>query len=203
LINKSIEEGKITTTQMDKVEKYAKNINKILRKIENVVTQTTMLAVSGNIEAARAGEFGKGFAVVSSDIRNLAIEAGNNIEKIIDTMAMLDEEISNIVRNWTLTVTEQNKENESLNNIVSEIDSIVSEIDKIAELIESLLNANEQNKEALQQAGEGAEQIILAAAQAESNSNESKTAADMISSIVERMNELVEELAVAADELQQ
>ena len=31
-----------------------------------------MLAISGSIEAARAGDFGKGFAVVSADIRNLA-----------------------------------------------------------------------------------------------------------------------------------
>jgi methyl-accepting chemotaxis protein len=75
---------------MDEVQKALKSVSKILRTIENTIIQTTMLAVSGNIEAARAGEFGKGFAVVSSDIRNLAQEAGSNLEKINDILDTLD-----------------------------------------------------------------------------------------------------------------
>ncbi len=46
--------------------------------------QTTMLAVSGSVEAARSGDFGRGFSVVSTDIRTLARSAGDNADKVKD-----------------------------------------------------------------------------------------------------------------------
>ena len=50
----------------------SRNVEKIVDGIGMVSVQTNMLAVNGSVEAARAGDFGKGFAVVSKDIRNLA-----------------------------------------------------------------------------------------------------------------------------------
>jgi len=203
LTDQSIEKGQFTTNEMISVEKDAKEISKTLRKIENVVTQTTMLAVSGNIEAARAGDFGKGFAVVSSDIRNLALDAGANIEKIVDTMVTLDEEISNIVRDWGNAVTEQDREKYQLAAVRVQLEAVVADADRISAILQDLIEKNNQNKEALDQARVGSEQIIMAAKQAQSNAAESKNAADLIQDTVTRMSELVEELAVLADELQQ
>ncbi len=56
------------------LENISRNIDKIVDGIGMVSIQTNMLAVNGAVEAARAGEFGKGFAVVSKDIRSLARE---------------------------------------------------------------------------------------------------------------------------------
>jgi methyl-accepting chemotaxis protein len=187
---------------MIKVEQNAMNINKTLRKIENIVGQTTTLAVSGNIEAARAGEFGKGFAVVSSDIRNLAIDAGANIDKIIDTMNILDSEVANIIRDWGIAVAEQEAEKSQLLNVTDELKIVAKDTEKVITLLDSLSAYADENLTALEQARTGSEQITTAAGQAMSNSAESKSAAELIQNTVGRMNELVEELAVAADELQ-
>ena len=50
-------------------------------------------AVNGAVEAARAGEYGKGFAVVSSDIQNLATEAAENAESIKDLVKAIQDQI--------------------------------------------------------------------------------------------------------------
>ncbi len=203
LVQKGNAEGEFTTSEILSVEKDAMKINKILRKIEGVITQTTMLAVSGNIEAARAGEFGKGFAVVSSDIRNLAQDAGSNLEKIIDTMTTLDEEIAHIDREWSVAASDLNDEKNQLISLSSELDEASQQISEIPKLLDALIGANEQNKEALEQMLLGSSQIQQAAEQAQSNAQESKIAADLIASTVSHMGNLVEELAVLADELQQ
>ena len=53
-----------------------------------------MLAVSGSVEAARAGESGRGFAIVSNDIRGLAREASANVERAKDTVRGVLEQIA-------------------------------------------------------------------------------------------------------------
>jgi len=69
-------------------------------------------------------------------------------------------------------------------------------------ILETLNKSSSENLSALEQARGGSEQIISATEQARSNANESKGAADLIQNTTQRMSELVEELAVAADELQ-
>ena len=62
----------------------ARRIEKIVDSISLVAVQTNMLAVSGSVEAARAREFGRGFAVVSSDIRNLSRQSADNAGRAKD-----------------------------------------------------------------------------------------------------------------------
>jgi len=202
LSGESVSLGKVTTQEMNDVEKNVKSVAKILRTIENTIIQTTMLAVSGSIEAARAGEFGKGFAVVSSDIRNLAQEAGANLDKISDILETLESETNYIVREWALFVNTQEKEQLQVATLATELQALLSDMESVAATLEDMHRANTENVEALDQALVGSEQIQQAAEQSQSNAAESKTAASLIENTVREMSELVEELAVLADELQ-
>lgn len=201
-VQESVQEGDAVTDAVTQVEKELRRITKILRGIENTIIQTTMLAVSGSVEAARAGEFGKGFAVVSSDIRNLAQDAGANLEKIDDILTNLDEEVDRIARDWSNGLGRLSVNADNLGSMATHLQSIEKELEEVVNMVENLKRANEENAAALNQAQQGSEQIKLAADQAERNVAESKTAAQLIRNTLEEMGQHVEELAVLADELQ-
>lgn len=88
-------------TRIAALEEQSQRISGILGTIDEISSETELLALNASIEAARAGEHGRGFSVVAESIGKLAADssaATADIEKIItelcrdisDTVANID-----------------------------------------------------------------------------------------------------------------
>ena len=68
--------------------------------IEEIASQTELLALNASIEAARAGEAGKGFVVVATEISKMATQTGDateNITKLIENISTAIEEVVTVI----------------------------------------------------------------------------------------------------------
>lgn len=199
----SISEGSSASNELDVIVKETRNVDKTVGSISNSIIQLNMLAISGSIEAARAGEFGKGFAVVSADIRNLAKDSESNTDKINDTIESMNAEIDTVRTDWLKLLANQEMEKEQIAVLIHEIDKITTMLIDLLDRFTGLKSINDQNIEGLNQGLIGVNEIQKAVELSARNAMESRKASELIIETVHHIGEGVEELAIMADELQQ
>ena len=201
--HESISQGDVAATELTVIVKETRSVNKTVGNISNSIVQLNMLAISGSIEAARAGDFGKGFAVVSADIRNLAKDSEQNTDKINDIVESMNSEIDTVRNDWNNLLNDQSVEQKSIDALINDISRIIDMLVDLLDRYTGLKAVNDQNIEGMNQVMIGISEVQKAVELSARNAMESRKASELIIETVSYIGEGVEELAVMADELQQ
>lgn len=113
-----------TNTAISEVKSQLANINEMSNIILDIADRTNLLSINAAIEAAHAGDSGKGFAVVSEEIKNLAILSSDSSEQIQNT-------ITNITESINYTYDNSVKAENSFKLIQKEISDVVNALNEI------------------------------------------------------------------------
>ncbi len=123
IAQEAVQEAQRTNETVRGLADASTKIGEVVSLINDIASQTNLLALNATIEAARAGEAGKGFAVVASEVKNLANQTAKATEDISNQIGNIQEATSGAV----LAIEGIGKTIANINEIASTIAAAVEE----------------------------------------------------------------------------
>ena len=201
-VMRSIDTTRQSLELISGLEGIGNNIDKIVDGISMVSIQTNMLAVNGSVEAARAGEFGKGFAVVSKDIRNLARDSGENAARIKETIRAIQGQIAAVRRELERAIVGAEAENQKTDAVLASFDVVQKDVAQIAAGNNQIGSSAEAILASMKDVAQSARQVASVAEEAASASAQAAAAAKQQATGTEDLAAAIEEIASLAETIQ-
>lgn len=184
-----IEKTKEDAKLVQKLADQAVKIGTIVQTIDDIASQTNLLALNAAIEAARAGEAGKGFAVVADEVRALASRTSTSTQEITKMVTQIQ--------------TDARAADDAMQQSVTSMDTLANEASGIDTILNDINNTVGTVSTQISQIATAAEEQTVATSEISSNmkniTDDSKVLTDSIDAVNKEMQDSNDQLAKLID----
>lgn len=186
---KTKKDAQLISTLVDQTNK----IGTIVQTIEDIASQTNLLALNAAIEAARAGEAGKGFAVVADEVRALASRSSSSTQEITKMVSQIQSDANSANESMTHTLGEMKDLAERASGVTDILNDINSHVDNVNSQIGQIATAAQQQTTATSEISNNMQGVSTLTRQSANSSQDSN---DEIEQLRAAAKDLLEKLAV-------
>ncbi|NPV01826.1 MAG: 4Fe-4S binding protein [Brevinematales bacterium] len=164
---------------MSDISAIVDEMNSMITLIDDISTRTNILSINAAIQSAQAGEFGKSFAVVSREIKNLAQSSSVQSDKISRSIKTTIQKVKNAIEmsqesgaSFKTLAGEVGFVDEYLTNVSLEVSRVASDSEEILEIMSRLSDISIAVKQNSENIHSSSEEILTSLGELENISTE-------------------------------
>jgi len=165
----------LSETKMGGLINAVSEVGTVISVITDIAEQTNLLALNATIEAARAGEAGKGFAVVASEVKNLATQTHK-----------ATEEVSAIIRKIE---TETEEAGSAIKEVARQMEQVNENAAGISAATEQQAVATQDISRNVQEAASGTENVTSGISEVSVATGETRSASEQVLDVASKLSQ--------------
>lgn len=132
-----IQMSTVSTDNLSELQQKNKSIQSIVETIQDIASNTNLLAINASIEAAHAGDYGLGFGVIAQEVKNLS-------QKVAESARTIGEDVRAVTSNIDLVVEGNGQLKDRIVMSEKEIEVTIKEFNQIDSESNKLQNQAEK-----------------------------------------------------------